>query len=232
HKELGVARYDLACCKTRRDMNGTNTPEWEHWSRRHYEAAEAADLTAAKLRVTEQTNDPHQWGALSTQQRHEVRTQIAADDPSLATPAAPRSLEDALHRYADRAEGTEPIPDDLAHLAHPPYKPAAGGDGGTAAGAEPESGDDSSQTSPVDEAQPSPAGRSQRQVSAQQRQRNGRGRGARAALRQVRSGSQRLHPDRLAGKTGDIDLGATNGADTGPPLDPTGLFMLFEMLPQ
>lgn len=228
HKELGDARYDLACCKTRMDMNGANTPEWEHWARRHYEAAESANLAAAKLRAVEQSNDSSAWSTLSAQQRNDVRAQIAQEDPSLSTPAAPRSLESALHDYADRADGTEPIPDDLAHLAHPPYKPDPAVSGQAHSTRTTDSGDDAGEGD--GKATGAPAARPPRQLATQRRQRKGRLQAARAELRQVKSRSQRLHPDRLAGKA-DVDLGEMNGAGDGPPPDPTGLFLLFELLP-
>ncbi|MBM4569196.1 hypothetical protein GS489_01415 [Rhodococcus hoagii] len=218
YRELGDARYDMARCRLRMDMNGADQREWEHWARRHYEAAENANIAASRMHVIEQAGDSKAWTDLTDAERHNVRVQTAADG-TFSTPAAPRSLEDVLQDYADREDGYAPIPDGLAHAAHPPYSSASPDSPAF------ESGDTTEESG---SAAPSTAA-PRSQAAAQKKRRSERRRGARQLLASIRSSANKLNPDRLASKTG---LNTSAGsAPHGDSLDYTGMLLLMELLP-
>ncbi|WP_161987435.1 hypothetical protein [Prescottella subtropica] len=233
YKELGDARYDMARCRLRMDMNSGDQREWEHWARRHYEAAENANIAASRMHVIEQSGDPKAWADLTDAERHQMRVQTAADG-TFSTPAAPRALDDVLHDYADRQDGFVPIPDALAHAAHPPYTPA----GSTAAAAATPAAPDAATATATDNdttegtgpaSTPTPAGATRSQAAAQKKRRSERRRSARQLLASIRSTANKLNPDRLASKTG---LNTSAGsAPHGDSLDCTGMLLLMELLP-
>lgn len=239
YKELGDARYDMARCRLRMDMNGGNQREWEYWSRRHYDAAENANIAAARLQVIEESGDAHAWNALSDSERSAARVQ-AAQDGTFSTPAAPRPLEDVLQDYADRQEGFVPIPDALAEAAHPPYPPAAASltknDRPTTAAGVDDTPDISTGTGPSasrdttrEPASPRNPEPGPRAIAAQKKRRNQRRRSARQLMSQIRSTSSRLNPDKLASKSGYNT--SASGAPNGDSLDFTGMLLLMELLP-
>ena len=219
YKDLGDARFDLARYRVRMDLNGADTAEWEHWSQRHFDAAQRANIAAAKMHAIEAA-DPSAWSNMSAADRLGARQQLA-ETTDFSTPVAPRTIEDVLHDYADRAEGHDPIPDELARHAHLPFSQR-----------ETQILKQATPQDPPQEAAPvTPKEQQLREqhARAQSRRRRQRRTSAKALLMKVRRTRRRLEPDQLLG-SGVAQTGLLkDGEKEGQAMDVTGIMLLLEL---
>lgn len=224
HKDLGDARFDMSRFQLRMDLNGADTGEWEHWNRRHFEAAQRANIAAARMQTIEEAGSADAWAELSAAERLTARKALA-DNGTFSTPIAPRTIEDVLQDYADRAEGHDPIPDDLARHARLPFTEH---ESRTLAGTEPEAGASDDAVEPAAEATQRATERAR--TSQNRRRRSRRGSAKRFAA-QVRRRSQKVSADRMLGTVNKAGL-LKEDDEQGAMVDPTGIMFLLELWPR
>src|SRR5699024_4997874 len=80
HTELGEHRFDMARARVRMDSNGGDPAEWEHWAQRHFQAADAATLAAARLEAGVKAGSVTGYKDLPTEwERHKLREKVSED---------------------------------------------------------------------------------------------------------------------------------------------------------
>jgi hypothetical protein len=220
YKDLGDARFDLARYRVRMDLNGADTAVWEHWSKRHFDAAQRANIAAAKLGAIETSGDPSAWSNMTPADRLAARKQLA-ETTDFSTPVAPRTIEDVLHDYADREEGHDPIPDELARHAHLPFSQRETQLLEQAAPQDPPK-------TPIPDTPKQERDRQQR-ARAQSRRRRLRRTSAKALLTKARRTNRRLQPDQLLGPTASKSGLLKDGEKEGQAMDVTGIMLLLEL---
>lgn len=230
HKDLGDARFDMSRFQLRMDLNGADTSEWEHWSRRHFEAAQRANIAAARLQTIEDAGSAETWANLGSAERLTTREELAASG-TFSTPLAPRKIEDVLQDYADREEGHDPIPDDLARHARSPFTEL---EAQILASVKPAEEEKPAEKEGSDDAKKSAAAArrpTERDRNAQGRRRRSRRASAKRFAAQVRRHNQKVSADRLLGTVNKAGL-MKEDDDQGAMLDPTGIMFLLELWPK
>lgn len=188
HRELGDARFDLAHAQLRMDMTRT-TAEWQVWQKRHHDSAQRAALAAARMEAVA-AGGTDGWTSLSREEQQR-RRDLAAADPTLATPVAPRRWKDVVDEAQDVLDGHTPVREPLDASGYPPFGDAH--TAGTQPAADTSSPPDS--TPATEPAPASPTGRNSpepRTVKAQAARRTRRRRSTATSFRSLRTGSRRL----------------------------------------
>lgn len=119
HHQLGNARFDMAHAQLRMDLSRGRRAEFQEWQKRHHDAAQRAALATARMNAVAE-HGPAGWESLTTDQRRARRDAIA-QDPSLATPAAPRRWSDVVEETQDLIDGITPVREPVDDTGYRPY---------------------------------------------------------------------------------------------------------------